>query len=146
MEENIIQFIFASIAVFAFGIGMFLMGVFSIRKRFEIYKNGEETVATVEDIQKMIGERKYRYKIAYKTVNGEHFIEYWNEYQNIRYCRKHPIGSTMEIKYSLENPSSFIVKKLYRLNLGLIIMMLIGIGLILLSIFIIYSGIQIQLV
>lgn len=48
----------------------------------------------------------------------------------------------MRVLYLQDEPEKFVLKDSYRLNGGLCFMMLMGVGLILLSIFIMYSAFQ----
>lgn len=141
MSEGI-QFCLAALVVFAFGIGMLMLGWISWKKRYLILRYGKEAVATVVAINKCFDGNRYQLRLSYTTQDGKNVVRNWNENHTFSYCKKHPIGSKMRVMYLQDKAEKFVVKDSHELNAGLIFMSIVGAGLIVFSIFIICSAFQ----
>lgn len=128
------RFLLAGGVVSLFGIGLLLLGYFTGRKYWLIVRNGKPATATVLQITRCPDFHTFRYRMTYRTQNGQQITAYWNEHPRIRFMRRHPEGSTMAIKYLPDSPKHFIVAGSGITMISSSCCMVVGIGVILLAI------------
>ena len=151
--DEIFKFVLAALAIFAFGIGMLLLVYFTTKKRRYIKKYGIKVDAEIighrsfyNPVYNNNGDRinsvSYYISCKYITKNNE---EITKEYRDVSfgklYVRRHPIGSKIKISYLPEEPRQSIIMN-SSLQIGFIIMEIIGFALLGFSLFVLYSGIM----
>ena len=129
-----LPFFLATLVILLFGIGMFLMGYFPMKKNRKLYLSGVGTTAVVVRIKPTIGDRnRYQLTLKYRTSSGEMIVP-WDEFKSRYYCKKHPVGSQIEIKYLPEKPGCLMLPGMTQLKFMQFMMLGTGIGLMLISV------------
>ena len=128
----------------AFGAGMFLMGFAQYKKIIALHHHGIVTTATVATVTRsvidrgsndVINNRSYEYKLEFKTQSGETKIVKWDVYMSEDYKKRHPVGSTIQIKYLPEKPETLMDANDKLFGIGFLFMMILGICLGIFAIF-----------
>lgn len=137
MENLNLQFLLAGSIILLFGIGLSLLGFFTGRKSWLLIRDGVTTTATVLRVVRCTDSRTYQYQMSYQTKSGQPITAYWHEYPRVRFARKHPEGSRLTIKYLPESPKQFMVVSKPIAALSSAVCLVIGVGVIGLSLAII---------
>lgn len=140
----VIKFLMASLVIAAFGIGTLLLGFIPIRRKLALYRFGEKTKAVVREIKVAPTEKgfSYQYILEYKTDRGETATVRWDEYQHRLFTRLHPEGSSLTIFYDPSDTHKIAVKGIRLITIMQGCMILTGIGLMVLSVYMLFLGVM----
>lgn len=141
-----LPYLLAATIVLFFGIGQLLLGYIPIKKKRNIRVNGKSTKAEIVGIFPTLSDRfNYAIKLRYATDDGKTVVATWNEYKRKPWCRKHPIGSTIDILYISGEKPQFDVKGISPVSIMQIFMIVVGMGLFIFSGYMYYMALFVDL-
>jgi hypothetical protein len=100
---------------------------------------GIETTAVITAYSPSSTDNTYSVDVEYTTQDGKNVSARWNRSKKYYYRKKHPEGTEIRIKYLPDNPRKFNAVNDYSLSFGFLMMMVMGVGLWVLCIILLFN-------